>query len=67
MTINLRVLASTDCRNGDCPTLRIDDATGDMYVQGYLPLAGVVQVPDGEGTVRIPGADWAQLLAQLEQ
>lgn len=60
-----RLLAST-CDNGPCPTLFIDDATGDVLVQGYADSdAPPMPPPVGEAVVHIPAAAWQRLLAQL--
>lgn len=60
-----RLLAGT-CSDGPCPTLYIDDSTGDVLVQGYETTAAPPKaVPTGEGVLHIPAADWQKLLAQL--
>jgi hypothetical protein len=49
---------SRDCQDGKCPTFLRDDATGDVWVRGYLP--------DGsEADVCIPAAEWTFLVSQL--
>ena len=32
-----RVLASSECQDGDCPTFWVDDTSGEVTVRGYLP------------------------------
>lgn len=55
---DLVAIATTDCEGGSCPTIWHSPASGDYYVQGYLP--------DGTETlVRIPATDWLQLQSQL--
>jgi hypothetical protein len=53
-----RVIGSTSCRGGNCPTVLLDDETGEVLVQGYEPipqeLSEVGPVPAGEAVVRIP-------------
>lgn len=49
---------ATSCDDGECPTIRQDTETGDVYVTGYLP--------DGtETAVRIPPAAWRRLRSEL--
>jgi hypothetical protein len=55
-----RVLASSSCQDGDCPTFWVDDATGTVKVRGYDPTD-----PTKELDVTIPGPRWAQLVSQL--
>ncbi len=55
-----RLLASTDCHDGDCPTFWIDPTTGTVKIRGYD-----VDDPTTERDVTIPGPVWAHLLAQL--
>ena len=57
----LRKIAGV-CDDGDCPTIYRDDA-GNVFVQGYSSTDQ--PVPDGEGLIRIPAADWRKLLTQL--
>ena len=60
-----RVLASS-CDEGPCPTFHIDDATGDVLVEGYVTSdQPVVDVPSGETVVRIDAAAWHTLTSQL--
>ena len=53
-----RVIGSTTCRGGNCPTVLLDEATGAVLVQGYEPaadeLSAVGPLPNGEAVVRIP-------------
>lgn len=53
-----RLIGSTECRGGNCPTILLDDATGDVLVQGYEPAPGELAqagpIPAGESVVRIP-------------
>lgn len=63
------LLAGT-CTDGPCPTLYIDDATGDVVVQGYRPrwnLRRLIpgRVPLREGLLHIPAKDWEKLTSQL--
>lgn len=51
------------CDDGDCPTIYVDEETGDVVVQGALSSA--VATPPGEGLVRMSAADWKRLLSQL--
>jgi hypothetical protein len=55
-----RVIGSTSCRGGNCPTVLLDDETGEVLVQGYEPgtaeLAEVGAPPLGEAVARIPVA-----------
>lgn len=57
-----RLLASSDCIDGNCPTFFVDDSTGTVKVRGYDPTD-----PTGkrEIDVVIPAAKWATLLANL--
>lgn len=60
-----RLLAWT-CNDGPCPTLYIDDATGDVLVQGYLTTdKAPAEVPAGEGLLKIDAAAWQKLVAQI--
>lgn len=58
-----KILANS-CHNGPCPTLRRDDQTGDVEVQGYRTMASC-PIPTGEDVVLIPAEAWARLLADL--
>lgn len=61
-----RLLAGT-CNDGPCPTLWIDDQTGDVLVQGYVTShCPPVTVPLEEDVVRIPAAAWQKLLRNLQ-
>jgi len=55
-----RVLASSECQDGDCPTFWVDDQDGTVTVRGYDPAS-----PTGERDVTIPGPAWARLVSQL--
>ena len=60
-----RLLAGS-CDNGPCPTLYVDDLTGDVLVQGYVTTdTPPDSVPAGEDVLLIPAAAWQKLLAQL--
>ncbi len=63
-----RVLASSSCQDGDCPTFWVDDATGTVTVRGYStrrrPIARLLRRRT-EDDVTIPGAVWAHLQSQL--
>jgi hypothetical protein len=60
----LRLLATSGCDDGTCPTFHLDETSGDVTVQGYLTDTPA-PLPDGEGAVRIPAAVWSHLLSQL--
>lgn len=51
------------CDDGDCPTIHLDDATGDVVIQGYTGPGP--NVPAGEGTVRMSRTEWDTLLTRL--
>lgn len=55
-----RVLASSSCQDGDCPTFWVDDDTATVTVRGYDPTS-----PTGERDVTIPGPVWAHLVSQI--
>lgn len=57
-------LLSNSCSGGPCPTLRIDDETGDVEVQGYRTIPSE-PIPSEEDVVRIPGDAFARLLMNL--
>lgn len=60
-----RLLANS-CDGGPCPTLYVDDLTGDVLVQGYVTTdAPPTAVPAGEDVLLIPAAAWQKLLSQL--
>lgn len=59
-----RVLSNT-CSGGPCPTLYVDDATGDVIVQGYTTTEQPGTADPDEGFLRIPATAWATLLARL--
>jgi hypothetical protein len=60
-----RLLAGS-CDDGPCPTLYVDDLTGDVLVQGYVTAAAPPQsLPAGEAVVHVPAAAWQKLLSQL--
>lgn len=52
------------CDDGPCPTFYVDEATGDVDVQGYR-TSPQAPLPDTEDVVRIPADAWARLLADL--
>jgi hypothetical protein len=58
--MELEVLASSGCEDGDCPTFFVDPGNGDVTVRGYDPADPTVELD-----VRIPSATWAHLVAQL--
>jgi hypothetical protein len=55
--MNLRLLASSSCSGGDCPTIYGTD-DGDVLVQGYVvtdpDALKAIGAPEGEAVVRIP-------------
>ncbi len=55
---------SGSCSDGPCPTLYIEDETGDVKAQGYITTAPTA-IPAGEDVVHIPADAWARLLAGL--
>lgn len=57
-------LLSESCSGGPCPTLYVDDETGDVAVQGYTMISPA-PVPLGEDMVRIPQDAWMRLLSGL--
>jgi hypothetical protein len=59
-----RVL-SNSCSGGPCPTLYVDDETGDVIVQGYTTGERPGAADPDEGFLRIPAAAWATLLTRL--
>jgi hypothetical protein len=60
---DLRVVAKL-CSAGGCPTIYRTPA-GDLLVQGYLTDGAGVDLPDGEGLVRIPPALLAEALRSM--
>jgi hypothetical protein len=54
-----RLVAGT-CIDGDCPSIRIDDETGDVIVRGPDDTD-----PTQERDVRFTADTWASLLSQL--
>jgi hypothetical protein len=54
-----RLLATT-CKDGDCPSIHTDDATGDVIVRSRDAAN-----PPVERDVRFTGPEWEMLLAQL--
>lgn len=58
---------ATSCDDGDCPTVYVDDLSGDVLVQGYVSTDQPKDLPVGEDLVRIPAADWKRLLSQLQR
>lgn len=67
----LRVLGSSDCRGGSCPTILLDDASGEVLVQGYDPDPAAQSqtgpVPVGESVVRIPLALLLEAARSVEE
>ena len=54
-------LVATECKDGDCPSIRIDDAlNGDVIVRGPDDTD-----PSVERDIRFSAATWRALLAQL--
>ena len=53
------VIAATDCRDGNCPTIWRHRTTGAVRVRGVDPATGQ------EKDVDIPPAAWAAILADL--
>lgn len=55
--MDLRIIASSSCSGGDCPTIYATDGD-DVLVQGYVvtdPAAlAAIGAPEGEAVVRIP-------------
>jgi hypothetical protein len=60
---DLQVVAKV-CSAGGCPTI-YRTPTGDLLVQGYTTDGAGVDLPDGEGLVRIPPALLADLLRAM--
>jgi hypothetical protein len=54
-----RLVAGT-CIDGDCPSIRIDDETGDVIVRGPEDAD-----PTRERDIRFTADTWASLLSQL--
>jgi hypothetical protein len=54
-----RLVAGT-CVDGDCPSIRIDDETGDFIVRGPDDTD-----PTRERDIRFTADTWASLLSQL--
>lgn len=59
-----RLLAES-CSGGPCPTLYVDDQTGDVIVQGYVTGEQPGPADPNEGFLRIPASAWGTLLANL--
>lgn len=57
--MSYRLMAST-CKDGDCPSIHLDEATGDVIVRG--PHASD---PTREVDVRYSAQQWASLLGQI--
>ncbi len=53
-------LVANSCPDGDCPSILIDDTTGDVIVRGPDDAD-----PNRERDIRYTAATWAHLLAQL--
>ena len=54
-----RLVAGT-CVDGDCPSIRIDDETGDVIVRGPDDTE-----PTRERDIRFTADTWVSLLSQL--
>jgi hypothetical protein len=61
---DLRVIANL-CSAGGCPTI-YQTPTGDLLVQGYTVDSHRVDLPDGEGLVRIPAALIAEAVRSMQ-
>lgn len=66
-----KVIASSDCRDGSCPTLyRVTTTAGtQVAVQGYTPeqpldLPEGIEIPTGEAVVLIPADVFEHLVEQ---
>jgi len=59
-----RLLAGS-CSGGPCPTLYVDDETGDVIVQGYVTDQTPGEADPDEGFLHIPAAAWKTLLDRL--
>lgn len=63
-----RVLATSSCQDGDCPTFWVDDTTGTVKIRGYSTrrrLFAWLRTGRPEDDVTIPGPTWAHLVSQL--
>ncbi len=60
---DLRVVAKL-CSAGQCPTI-YQTPSGDLLVQGYVTHDAGVDLPEGEGLVRIPPALLAEALRSM--
>jgi hypothetical protein len=58
-SVAYRLVAGT-CIDGDCPSIHIDDATGDVIVRGPDDAN-----PAQERDIRFTADTWAELLSQL--
>jgi hypothetical protein len=56
---------SNSCSGGPCPTFYVDDATGDVIVQGYTTGERPGAADPDEGFLHIPAAAWKTLLDRL--
>jgi hypothetical protein len=62
---DLRVVAKV-CSAGGCPTIYQPPTGDDLLIQGYLVGGdGGVDLPDGEGIVRIPAALLAEAVRSM--
>lgn len=55
-----RLLATSACTDGSCPTFWMDDVTGEVKVRGLDPTN-----PTRELDVVIPAVDWSALMINL--
>lgn len=62
MNPDFEVIAATDCRDGNCPTIWRHQQTGAVRVRGYDPAD-----PSRELDVDIPAAAWAMIRADLAE
>lgn len=60
--MTFRVLADSGCTDGTCPTVWLDETTGDVVVRGYDEAD-----PTVERDVRIPAVIAAKWRGQLLQ
>jgi hypothetical protein len=57
--------AAGSCSNGPCPTIYVDDQTGDVLVQGFRTTDRPTALPRTEDVVMIPADDWRKILDEL--
>lgn len=60
------IIAATDCGGSGCPTTYTIDGEN-VIVQGYLTEASGIDLPDGEGLVRIPRSLILETAARLHE